>query len=368
MNPPDPLPAADLSRIAVVMPALNPSPLLPQLVQQVLAQGFGAVIVIDDGSEAASTLVFDRLPADPRVELLRHATNCGKGRALKTAFNHCLVRHSGLLGVVTADADGQHSPADIARVAVRLLQEIPRQADTLVLGVRDFGKEVPLRSKFGNEVTRLVFRALYGLHIRDTQTGLRAFPLTLLQSLLVVAGERYEYESGVLIEAVAHRQPVVEVPIATIYLDGNRSSHFNFLLDSMRIYLVLLRFFVSSLLASVIDFAVFALAFGISGSVAGAMLYGRGVALCVNFAVNKRLVFHRYGGGIGMFLRYLALVALLGLLSWLMIRELQALLGMGALTAKLLAESVLFVLSFSVQRELVFADLKQDRGQQGGSS
>jgi len=357
-----PTPPVDLSRIAVVMPALDPSPQLLTLIRDVLAQGFGHVIVIDDGSAPASAAVFDQLPADPRVELLRHAVNCGKGRALKTAFNHCLLHHGALHGVVTADADGQHSPADIARVATALLQQ---QDDTLVLGVRDFGKEVPLRSKFGNEVTRLVFRALYGLHIRDTQTGLRAFPLAALRPLLTVSGERYEYESGVLIEAVTRRQPVVEVPIATIYIDGNRSSHFNFLLDSMRIYLVLLRFFVSSLLTSVIDFAVFALAFGATGSVASAMLCGRGVALCVNFAINKRLVFHRHGGGISMFLRYLALVALLGFLSWLMIRELQLLLGMGTLSAKLLAESVLFVLSFSVQRELVFADLRQERGQGG---
>lgn len=351
----------DLTRIAVLMPALNPSAALPALVRDVLAQGFGRLILVDDGSAAASAGVFAALPADPRIEVLRHAVNCGKGRALKSAFNHCLVHHPGLLGVVTADADGQHSPHDIARVAATLLDPAVQQQGTLVLGVRAFDKAVPLRSRFGNSMTRCVFRALYGLRIRDTQTGLRAFPLATLRSMLTVGGERYEYESGMLIAAVTRRQPIQEVPIATIYIDGNRSSHFNFLLDSMRIYLVLLRFFISGLLTSAIDFAVFALAFGISGSVATGMLWGRGVALCVNFIVNKRLVFHQQSGGVGVFIRYLALVVLLGLLSWLMIRELQILFGMGALPAKLLAEAVLFVLSFSVQRELVFADLQRDR-------
>jgi glycosyltransferase involved in cell wall biosynthesis len=357
--------APDLSRIAVLMPALNPAAALPVLIREVLAQGFGRLILIDDGSDASSAPIFATLPADPRLEVLRHAVNCGKGRALKTAFNHCLVQHPDLLGVVTADADGQHSPQDIARVAAALLAPNVQQQGTLILGVRAFDNAVPLRSRFGNSLTRCVFRALYGLRIRDTQTGLRAFPLATLRSMLTVGGERYEYESGMLIAAVTQKQPVQEVPIATIYIDGNRGSHFNFLLDSMRIYLVLLRFFISGLLTSAIDFAVFALAFGISGSVATGMLWGRGAALCVNFIVNKRLVFHQQSGGIGVFIRYLALVVLLGLLSWLMIRELQILFGMGALPAKLLAEGVLFVLSFSVQRELVFADLRRERVDSG---
>jgi len=355
----------DLSQIAVLIPALNPTAALPQLLQAILAQGFGRIVLVDDGSDGEGAAVFQALPDDARIEVLRHAVNCGKGRALKTAFNHCLVQHPELIGVVTADADGQHDPTDIVAVATTLFDSAVQQAGALVLGVREFDHKVPLRSRFGNELTRIVFRALYGLRIRDTQTGLRAFPLASLPRLLTVGGERYEYESGVLIEAVTQRQAIREVPITTIYLDGNAGSHFNFLLDSMRIYLVLLRFLMSSLFTSVIDYAVFALAFGVSGSIAFAMLWGRGVALCVNFLVNKRLVFRQRGGGLGMFLRYLALVALLGLLSYLMIRELQAVFGLDTLLAKLLAESLLFVLSFAVQRELVFADLRRERGLDG---
>ena len=90
------------------------------------------------------------MAAFPNVQLLRHAVNLGKGAALKTAFNHVLCTYPELAGVVTADADGQHHPDDIERVAETLLA----RPDALVLGARTFGEDVPLRSRFGNIATR----------------------------------------------------------------------------------------------------------------------------------------------------------------------------------------------------------------------
>lgn len=348
--------SSPLAQLAVIIPAFNPGRALTVLVEALLQYDFAAVIVVDDGSATASDAVFAAVAAHPRVTLLRHAINTGKGRALKTAFNHCLLHQRQLLGVVTADADGQHSPHDIAQVAAALATA----PDALVLGVREFGDDVPLRSRFGNSLTRLVFRLLYGLNLRDTQTGLRALPLTVLPALLKVTGERYEYESSMLIAVLRRRMVLREVVIETIYLDGNSSSHFNVIRDSMKIYFVLLRFMLSSLSTSAVDFIVFSLAFLWSGSLAAGMLWGRGAALSVNFALNKRVVFRQSGGGYGVLVQYLALVALLALLSYLSIRELQAWFGLSTLPAKLLAESLLFVVSFSVQHDLIFAATGDD--------
>ncbi len=345
-----------LAQMAVIIPAYNPGQALVVLVDSLMHYDFAAVIVIDDGSTTKCDAVFAAVAAHSRVTLLRHAINTGKGRALKTAFNHCLLHQQQLLGVVTADADGQHSPYDIAQVAATLAA----MPNALVLGVREFGNDVPLRSRFGNSLTRLVFRLLYGLNVRDTQTGLRALPMAALPSLLKVAGERYEYESSMLIAVLRRRMELREVVIETIYLDNNSGSHFNVIRDSMKIYFVLLRFMLSSLSTSVVDFVVFSLAFLGSGSLAAGMLCGRGAALGVNFALNKRLVFRRRGSGYGVLVQYLALVAMLALLSYLSIRELQQWFGISTLTAKLLAESLLFIVSFSVQHDLIFAASSDD--------
>ncbi len=350
----------DISHVAAIVPAYNPGDELAPLIGQLLDAGFGRIVVVDDGSGLASAAVFSRLPNSPRLILLRHAVNCGKGRALKTAFNHCLSQHPDFFGVVTADADGQHRADDVVRVAAELLAQ-----DTPVLGVRQFDRGVPLRSRLGNIVTRRVFALLYGRSISDTQTGLRGFPLRELVWLITAEGERYEYEFSVLASAIARRLPVHELSIATIYRDGNRSSHFNPLLDSMRIYFVLIRFFASSLLAAGIDFIAFAIVFSLGGNTLIALISGRGCALSANFLLNKKFVFHYRRGGKAVFLRYCALVVLLAAISYLMILKLQSLLDMGALTAKLIAESFLFVLSFALQREVVFADYRQEQKADG---
>lgn len=348
--------SSQLAHIAVTIPAFNPGSILVTLVRELLPYRYASIVVVDDGSKPQCAPVFAEIAALTGVVVLRHAVNSGKGRALKTAFNYCLLMQPAVYGVVTADADGQHQTTDIARVAMTLATQTEA---ALVLGVREFRKDVPLRSKFGNELTRLVFRGLYGLHVRDTQTGLRGIPRTSLPLLINIGGERYEFESTMLIEAINHRLPVREVVIDTIYLDNNSSSHFDVLRDSMKIYFVLLRFLLSSMLTAGVDFLVFSLALTLTGSVGAGMLWGRGVAQFVNFLVNQRLVFRQRKGALGAFARYLMLVALLGMLSYLMITELQKLFGLNPLVAKLLAESLLFVISFSTQHNLVFAAPRQ---------
>ena len=340
---------SSLSRLAVVIPAYNPEDRLVALVDDLRALGFTSIVVVDDGSDASTRPVFERLRDKTGVELLRHAVNVGKGRALKTAFNHCLCAHPDLEGVVTADADGQHAPRDIARVGHALLE-----SGAFVLGARQFAAGVPLRSSLGNLSTRWVVSFLFGKRITDTQTGLRGIARDLLPQLMDVPGERYEYETSVLVEMITRRVDIRQVPIDTMYIDGNRSSHFNPLLDSMRIYFVFIRFFASSLLAAAIDFLAFALAIAVFGNPLGALAVGRACAISVNFVANKRFVFRDERPGAAALLRFCILVAVMFCLSYLLIREIVATTPIGPLGAKVIAESALFVLSFSVQRVFVF--------------
>ena len=158
-----------------------------------------------------------------------------------------------LTGVVTADADGQHHPADIERVAAVLMEN----PDALVLGCRTFDNAVPLRSRFGNILTRRLMQLLIGASLQDTQTGLRGIPAAMFAPLLRVEARGYEFELEMLIAARHLGVRIVEAPIRTIYEPGNQSSHFNPLTDSMKIYFVLLRFSSVSLITAVLDNLVF---------------------------------------------------------------------------------------------------------------
>jgi glycosyltransferase involved in cell wall biosynthesis len=198
------------------------------------------VVVVDDGSGPSCAPVLDAA-RDVGCTLLRHDTNRGKGVALKTGFRHVAQVHPGH-PVVCADADGQHSVADVLRVADQV-----QVTDRMVLGVRKFEGAVPLRSRFGNTLTRLLFRAATGRTVQDTQTGLRAYPAALLDWLQSVPGERFEYEMNILLHAARAGHPIDQTVIATTYGRDAAPSHFDSWTDSARVYGALLQFSASSL-------------------------------------------------------------------------------------------------------------------------
>ena len=240
------LPPYSLREIAVVIPAGRLEAGLPPMIAALHAAGFGAIVVIDDGIAREDQKLFDSLSQWPKVHLLRHGANRGKGRALKTGIQFVCTSLTGIAGLVTADADGQHAMEDIVHVA-STLRDAP---GCVVLGCRRFYPGIPLRNRFGNQLTRLVFHFISGRDVNDTQTGLRGFPAPLLSEILALPGERYEYEMNVLAHLSHRGVQLIEVPIQTIYDEGNRSSHFRPVLDSMRIYFVLLRFYASSVISA----------------------------------------------------------------------------------------------------------------------
>jgi glycosyltransferase involved in cell wall biosynthesis len=196
------------------------------------------LVVVDDGSGPASAPVL-RAAEDLGCTVLRHDTNRGKGAALKTGFRYIADAHPAH-AVVCADPDGQHRVADILRVADHVAV-----SGGMVLGVRRFEGRVPLRSRFGNTVTRLLFRAATGSPVQDTQTGLRGYPADLLDWLCEVPGERFEYEMNILLHAARAGRPIAETVITTTYIGDNGTSHFGSIADSVRVYRPLLRYALS---------------------------------------------------------------------------------------------------------------------------
>ena len=274
---------------ALLIPAYRPGRALLDLARTLAVEGvFPSIVVVNDGSGPEFTPVFSQLREIPFVEVVEHAVNLGKGAALKTGINHILCAKPSIAGIVTADADGQHHAEDIVSVARRL----ERETDALVMGARQFGQRgVPLRSKFGNIMTRAAVKALVGHGLTDTQTGLRGLPARLLPSLLRVQSAGYELELDMLIACKHQGIRVVEEPIRTIYEEDNKSSHFDPILDSMRIYFVLLRFGMLSFATAVVDNAVFYVAYQTTGSVLPSQVCGRAVAGFFNYFLARRAVF-----------------------------------------------------------------------------
>lgn len=243
------------------------------------------------------------------------------------------------------------------------------QSGRAVLGARDFtGDDVPPRSRFGNNCTRFVFRALCGIRITDTQTGLRALPVSYLPALAKLSGERFEYETNMLLEMKRLGLPFDEVRIQTIYNDKNSGSHFHPLRDSIKIYAVIFRFMLSSGLCSLIDIGLFTLInlltaplfssteLRILTATAGA----RVVSSLVNFLLNRSGVF-RSGKNIRRAaVRYYTLAACQLIASYLCVNGIAMIFGGGAsvwqTVIKIIVDTALFFVSFGIQRDWVYAD------------
>ena len=289
---------SNLSDISVVLPSLDPDEKLIAVINGLLEYGFTDIILVNDGSKPENLHYFEEAATHPQIHLLRHEVNRGKGAALKTAFTWLLENRPNVKGVVTVDGDNQHHPADTKACAEHMLE-----TDRLVLGVRDFDQpDVPFRSRNGNKITSFVFKVFVGMTISDTQTGLRAIPRKDLEILNTISGDRFEYETNMLLAMKSYSIPFDEVKIRTVYIEENKSSHFRAFRDSWRIYkLILAHFFkytLSSLASSVVDEGLFVLlTWLLQNTLKDPLLtaipfaVARLISSFFNFFINKKYVF-----------------------------------------------------------------------------
>lgn len=220
-----------MSAIIILIPAYKPDERLLSLIEQLENLALTRIIVVDDGSGSRYTPIFVHAE-EMGCSVIRHDTNRGKGAALRTGISAAIDQYGRDISIVTADADGQHLPADIVRV-VEAMEEDPQ---ALVLGVRNFDKRnVPLRSYIGNRFTAAFFKFSTGVRCADTQTGLRGIPTSLLPLAVATEGNRYDYEMNFLTAAVK-KAPLLPVSIETVYDDNNGGSHFRPVKDSFLIY------------------------------------------------------------------------------------------------------------------------------------
>lgn len=348
-------------RIALI-PAYEPDTLLIDLLRSLRALDFKA-IAVDDGSGKEYSEVFEQ--ASELAIVLIHSGNCGKGRAIKTALTYIRKHFEEPYTIVTMDADGQHQIRDVIRVC----EGAELRPDTLILGSRGLQEGVPLRSKIGNTITRGVFALSTGLHVHDTQTGLRAFSSKLLPVMLDIPGERYEYEMNVLLEFAHEKRHVRELEICTVYIDNNSGSHFNTVKDSYRIYKEILKFSASSFISFLTDYSLYSLLTVLTGGLGAAGLVAsnvtaRVVSSSLNYTLNRKFVFESKNEVWKSALRYFALAITILIGDTFVLNTIVAKTSLNPYAAKLITELLFFIISWLMQHLFIFK--REDSGKVRG--
>lgn len=347
------------SLIPIIIPSYEPDERLLPLLVSLKEANLGPVIVVDDGGGEKYNHYFEEAK-ELGCTVLVHEVNQGKGRALKDAFKYCLETYPKMLGCVTADSDGQHTPSDIKK-CILVFEENP---ECLIMGCRDFsGEDVPWKSSFGNNTTKRVCKFLCGVSVSDTQTGLRAIPAKFMAELLDVKGERFEFETKMLVETKDNYE-IVEIPIETVYdSKENHRTHFRPIKDSIKIYsifgAIFAKFLFSSLSSSAIDMTFFTfLCWIFKGDtkfyVMLATVLARVVSGTYNYLINFHIVFKSKENKGKALLRYIILVVIQMSVSALLVTFGVFLTRGHELFVKIVVDATLFCLSYIIQREVVF--------------
>ena len=314
----------------IVIPAYQPDEKLAGVVDALIQKTVFPIVIVDDGSREDCQPLFAALAEKDRVTVLHHEVNRGKGAAMKTAFQYVYDHCPDEEGVITVDA-------------------------------RRFTGNVPFKSRAGNAITRFVFAISTGVKVYDTQTGLRAFSRENIPRMLSLKGDRYEYEISQLLYCCRELIPIVEVPIETVYIEDNASSHFRALRDGWRIYKMILMFVSSSFLSFLFEYILFLLLSWLTKNWALSLLFAttasRVLSSVLNYWLNKRLVFE--SDSKSSFLRYVVLAVFIFGVHYGLLYLFTAICGVPKWIAYIIVQLIVYPMSFVLQRKFVFGKDKQ---------
>lgn len=339
----------------VLIPAYQPDIKLIKLCERLV--GSFAVIVINDGSDADKASVFSAV-RELGCIVLEHIKNMGKGAALKTGIMYLCanVDASAPAVLVTADADGQHKYDDILAVA----KAAHENQEKLVLGCRTL-KDMPPRSRIGNTLTRWAFVLSTGRNVSDTQTGLRGMARGLWERMLTLAGDRYEYEMNMLLELDSLGMKHFEVPISTVYIDNNSSTHFHGLKDGARVFSRVLsrlvKYCASSIVCAGVDYSAYLLLM-MWLTPQYSFIGARVVSSVLNYELNRNAVFKSTPSAVNA-LKFAVLVAFVMCVGSLAVKYLVSA-GVGSLISKIVVDVVLFIFNYIMQNKVIFRRNKKE--------
>ena len=360
-----------LKKTAIVLPSLDPDAKFQSVVNGLIEKGFEHIVIVNDGSAAENLHWFEEAAQHENCTVVHHEVNKGKGRALKNAFAYVTENLPEVEGVITIDGDGQHLLEDIVACGERMLES----GEGVVLGCRDFNQPgIPPRSVAGNKTTSRFFKLLFNIKLADTQTGLRAIPAKYLKAFCEIDGERFEYETNMLLNMKRMGIPFIEQSIATVYDPDDYSSHYNAVKDSMRIFKVMLKFLlsgtgfryiVSGLLSWLVDNGLYIilltlLSLNLVPTAAStiAQIISRVASSVFNFNMNALYVFRSKENYWRSMFKYYCLCIPQTFVSVVCLTALISLLSISlpllATGVKVILELIIMLLSYYIQKRWVF--------------
>lgn len=352
-----------MKKTYIIIPALEPELEFCDYVRKLQEMQNPYIVVIDDGSGENYQTVFQTLKHMENCVVLTHHKNEGKGVALKTGFQYIKEQAEEGDHIVCVDCDGQHAVEDV----VAICEKMKRYPGTLLLGSRAFsGGNIPFRSLIGNRTTSFFLWMMSGRWLSDTQTGFRAFDTSLLELILEVSGTRFEYEMQMLLTCIQNKIPIRTESIRTIYQDGNSGSHFRPVRDSFGVLGALFsnigKFGLSSFLCALLDVCLFWLMLNMTGNgngmfglhtVFAATVVARIASAGTNYMMNRHLVFESKTRSQSL-MRYALLCYALTAASAVSVFGMNRILHINPATSKIVCDSVLFFVSYRIQKSWVF--------------
>ena len=331
----------------IVIPAYEPDDRLIKLLKNI-DKDFDTVVV-DDGSGGKYENIFKECKLYSKV--ISYEDNHGKGYALKQAFSYINDKYKDNYIVVCMDCDGQHKVSD----AVRLCDYVDANPLSLVLGMRKRGEETHLRSRLGNGITMGIYRFITGVNVYDTQTGLRAFSNHIMNFMLSIPGDRFEYEMNMLLMAAKNNIKIHEIQIETIYFKRH-TSHFKAISDSFLVYKELIKFSISSIICFIIDYLLFAINILLFNNINVSNIIARVISASANYIINRKMVFNSNNKQYKSLCEYIVLAICILFINTILLNIFVNIIGINVLISKIIVELILFIVSYIVQRKIIFKE------------
>ena len=323
-----------MKKIAVI-PAYEPNDKMIHLLSELKENNY-IIIVVNDGSNKSYDNIFQI--AKKYATVLKHDKNKGKGSALKTAFSYIKNKYSSYC-VITIDCDGQHKVSD----ANKLYEYLINHENQLVIGKRKRLKSTPLRSRIGNSITRFIYFISSGIDVYDTQTGLRAFTDKIMDFMLQIDGQRYEYEMNMLLYSPINNIKIKEIEIETIYYDNNSNSHFSTLKDSYKIYKQIIKFSSISIISFILDYLLY-IFFNISTKkLELSNILSKLISSIVKYNLNKKRVFKN------IILYFIYVICIL-IINTIMLNIAVNYFSINIYLSKIIIELIIFIVSFCIKK------------------
>ncbi|MDD5960574.1 MAG: glycosyltransferase family 2 protein [Methanobrevibacter wolinii] len=202
----------DTEGVYLVVPAYNEEKHVETVLRDISKLGYH-IILVNDGSKDNTLEIARSVQKDypNQIYIVSHIINRGLGAALKTGMTDALKHNAKY--IITFDADGQHAFEDIPKV-LKPLQD--KKVDA-VIGSRIF-EDMPTTKRFANNVMNILTHIFYGIKVKDSQSGLRAFSSEAAKKIDVVSAG-YGVSSEFIKEIKNNQISFDEVPITTIYTD-----------------------------------------------------------------------------------------------------------------------------------------------------